>query len=106
MEKNDRENIALLTELNTLVRILAETNERQTKINEHQTITLVKINENLNNLNSRLDTLENKFEEAESKNMIDIRETTKMGISKYLVPISAFGALFTVVAEKVCDFIK
>jgi hypothetical protein len=106
VENHERENVQLLTELNVLVRILVESNEKQTRINEEQIRTLTSINDNLTNFNNRLEDLEKKFDESEEKNKIDMREIRNQGLKDMFKNVVFPGAAILSVVLWIVQYIQ
>ena len=106
VENHERENVALLTELNVLVKILVESNEKQGRINEQQTIVLTKMSEHLEGLNNRLDNLEKRYEESEEKNKIDIRGIRYDGFKNVIRNVVFPGAALISVGLWVVQYIQ
>lgn len=84
MEKSEREDTKILAELSTLMRIALESNDKRDKINEEQSkalvdtsITLGKINDNLDGMNKRMDKIEIKMEKIQEEKIEVVIEKTK-----------------------------
>lgn len=113
VESEDKSNNRILNELQFLTRSVVESNERRDKIIDelsksfsNQSITLSKINDNLDHLNKKLEDtntrvgkLENKFYNSEEKNKIDIRDQLKILFGKWILPIGLIGNLVYVILK-------
>lgn len=109
MENIDREDSRILTKLSTLMEIIIDSNDKRDKISEEQskslienTVTLSKINDNLDGMNGRIGKLEDKMEKRLNNNIeLEVEKTKgKFELSKgrlvlYGTLIATIGGLIT-----------
>lgn len=96
VESHERENIQLLTQLNTLVKMLVESNERQNCINEQQTITLTKISDTVTQQGILLTQLATQQSENLKDGSISFNTIIRMVIDKALPPIIYGGLAYLI----------
>lgn len=103
-------NMSLQTQmLNTII----ESNDKQDKRMDEQHQTIIKINENLTELtegqrtlNNRVGKLEDRVEENEDKQTIDIREIEKKKYTDVLYKIVLPAGIVSVIAMEIIKLIK
>lgn len=110
-----------LTKLTTLMEITIDDNKKRDEdnriMNEKQNETLanmnqslIEINNSMSSMNTRIGTLEEKVEENEDKNLIDIRNISKEKevnkLKQWIIPASIGGVIITTIGTIVIKIIE
>lgn len=107
LEQNDREDYGSGRELALAISNIGETllkvNENLDNLNRKNEDTNIKIDKLEGRVNEKIDDLEEKFQESENLNKVDLREisktTYKEKLIKFGVPIGAFAGIIAGIIE-------